>query len=83
MGIHYKLYKSSKKAITKAIGITIGILVLIQNITGELLEFSFFGGPTLSILFIPNILIALGIIHGLVTPILILTFIYLHVKLKI
>jgi hypothetical protein len=83
MGIHYKLYKSSKKAITKAIGITIGILVLIQNITGELLEFSFFGGPTLSILLIPNILMILGIIHGLVTPILILTFIFLHVKLKI
>ena len=83
MGIHYKLYKSSKKAITKAIGITIGILVLIQNITGELLEFSFFGGPTLSILLIPNILMILGIIHGLVTPILILTFIFLHVKLRI
>jgi hypothetical protein len=83
MGIHYKLHKSSKKAITKAIGITIGILVLIQNITGELLEFALFGGPLLSILFIPNILIALGIIHGLITPILILTFIFLHVKLKI
>jgi len=83
MGIHYKLHKSSKKAITKAIGITIGILALIQNITGELLEFALFGGPLLSILFIPNILIALGIIHGLVTPILILTFIFLHVKLKI
>jgi hypothetical protein len=83
MGIHHKLYKSSKKTITKAIGITIGVLVLIQNITGELLEFALFGGPLLSILFIPNILIALGIIHGLVTPILILTFIYFHVKLKI
>jgi len=83
MGIHHKLYKNSKKAITKAIGITIGILVLVQNITGELLEFAFFGGPLLSILFIPNILITLGIIHGLVTPILILTFIYLHIKLKI
>jgi hypothetical protein len=83
MGIHHRLYKNSKKAITKAIGITIGILVLIQNITGELLEFALFGGPLLSILFIPNILIALGIIHGLVTPILILTFIYLHIKLKI
>ena len=83
MGIHLKLYKSSKKAITKAIGITIGILVLVQNITGELLEFAFFGGPLLSILLIPNILMILGIIHGLVTPILILTFIYLHVKLKI
>jgi hypothetical protein len=83
MGIHYKLYKSNKKAITKAIGITIGILVLVQNITGELLEFTFFGGPLLSILFIPNVLMVLGIIHGLVTPILILTFIYLHVKLKI
>jgi len=83
MGIHYKLYRNSKKTITKAIGITIGILVLIQNITGELLEFALFGGPLLSILSIPNILIALGIIHGLVTPILILTFIYLHVKLKI
>jgi len=83
MGIHYKLYKNSKRTITKAIGITIGILVLIQNITGELLEFALFGGPLLSILFIPNILMALGIIHGLVTPILILTFIYLHVKLKI
>jgi hypothetical protein len=83
MGIHYKLYRNSKKAITKAIGITIGILVLIQNITGELLEFALFGGPLLSILSIPNILMALGIIHGLVTPILILTFIYLHIKLKI
>jgi len=83
MGIHYKLHKSSKKAITKAIGITIGILVLTQNITGELLEFALFGGPLLSILFIPNILIVLGIIHGLITPILILTFIYLHAKLKI
>jgi len=83
MGIHYKLYRNSKKTITKAIGITIGILVLIQNITGELLEFALFGGPLLSILSIPNILMALGIIHGLVTPILILTFIYLHVKLKI
>ncbi|NAZ26478.1 MAG: hypothetical protein GU343_03020 [Nanoarchaeota archaeon] len=82
-GIHYKLYRNSKKAITKAIGITIGILVLIQNITGELLEFALFGGPLLSILSIPNILMALGIIHGLVTPILILTFIYLHIKLKI
>jgi hypothetical protein len=83
MGIHYKLYRNSKKAITKAIGITIGILVLIQNITGELLEAALFGGPLLSILSIPNILMALGIIHGLVTPILILTFIYLHIKLKI
>jgi hypothetical protein len=83
MGIHHKLYKNSKRTITKAIGITIGILVLIQNITGELLEFAFFGGPLLSILLIPNILAVLGIIHGLVTPILILTFIYLHVKLKI
>jgi hypothetical protein len=83
MGVHYKLYRNSKKAITKAIGITIGILVLIQNITGELLEAALFGGPLLSILSIPNILMALGIIHGLVTPILILTFIYLHIKLKI
>jgi len=84
MGIHYKLHKSSKKAITKAIGITIGILVLIQNITGELLESVLFGGPSsIHLISIPNILIALGIIHGLVTPILILTFIFLHVKLKI
>jgi len=83
MGIHYKLYRNSKKTITKAIGITIGILVLIQNITGELLEFALFGGRLLSILSIPNILMALGIIHGLVTPVLILTFIYLHIKLKI
>jgi hypothetical protein len=84
MGIHYKIYRNSKKAITKALGISIGILVLLQNITGELLESVLFGGPSsIHLISIPNILIALGIIHGLVTPILILTFIYLHVKLKI
>jgi len=84
MGMHYKIYRNSKKAITKAIGITIGILVLIQNITGEFLESVLFGGPSsIHLVSIPNILIALGIIHGLVTPILILTFIYLHIKLKI
>jgi hypothetical protein len=83
-GIHYKIYRNSKKAITKALGISIGILVLLQNITGELLESVLFGGPgSIHLISIPNILMALGIIHGLVTPILILTFIYLHVKLKI
>jgi hypothetical protein len=84
MGIHYKLHRNSKRAITKALGMSIGILVLLQNITGELLESVLFGGPSsIHLISIPNILIALGIIHGLVTPILILTFIYLHVKLKI
>jgi len=84
MGIHYKIYRNSKKAITKALGISIGILVLLQNITGELLESVLFGGPSsIYLISIPNILIALGIIHGLVIPIIILTFIYLHVKLKI
>jgi len=84
MGIHYKINRNSKKAITKALGISIGILVLLQTITGEFLESVLFGGPSsIHLISIPNILIALGIIHGLVTPILILTFIYLHVKLKI
>ncbi|MCG2869007.1 MAG: hypothetical protein L7H07_02975 [Candidatus Nanopusillus sp.] len=84
MGIHYEIYRNSKRIITKALGITIGILVLIQNITGEFLESVLFGGPSsIHLISIPNILIALGIIHGLVTPILILTFIYLHIKLKI
>jgi len=84
MGIHYKIYRNSKRIITKALGISIGILVLLQNITGELLESVLFGGPSsIHLISIPNILIALGIIHGLVTPILILTFIYLHVKLKV
>jgi cbb3-type cytochrome oxidase subunit 3 len=84
VGIHYKLYRNSKKAITKALGMSIGILVLLQNITGEFLESVLFGGPSsIHLISVPNILMALGIIHGLVTPILILTFIYLHVKLKI
>jgi len=84
MGIHYEIYRNSKRIIKKALGITIGILVLIQNITGEFLESVLFGGPSsIHLISIPNILIALGIIHGLVTPILILTFIYLHIKLKI
>jgi hypothetical protein len=84
MGIHYKIYRNSKKVITKALGISIGILVLLQNITGELVESVLFGGPSsIHLISILNILIALGIIHGLVTPLLILTFIYLHVKLKI
>jgi hypothetical protein len=84
MGIHYKIYRNSKRVITKALGISIGILILLQNITGELLESVLFGGPSsIHLISIPNILIALGIIHGLVIPILILTFIYLHVKLKI
>jgi hypothetical protein len=84
MGIHYKIYRNSKRAITKALGMSIGILVLLQNITGEFLESVLFGGPSsIHLISIPNILIALGIIHGLVTPILILTFIYLHIKLKI
>ncbi|MFP3132276.1 MAG: hypothetical protein RXQ77_02965 [Candidatus Nanopusillus sp.] len=84
VGIHYKLYRNSKKAITKALGMSIGILVLLQTITGEFLESVLFGGPSsIHLISIPNILMALGIIHGLVTPILILTFIYLHVKLKI
>jgi hypothetical protein len=84
MGIHYEIYRNSKRIITKALGISIGILVLIQNITGEFLESVLFGGPSsIHLISIPNILIALGIIHGLVTPILILTFIYLHIKLKI
>ncbi|MFP3166893.1 MAG: hypothetical protein RXQ68_00465 [Candidatus Nanopusillus sp.] len=84
MGIHHRIYKNSKKAITKALGISIGILILLQNITGEFIESVYFGGPSsIHLISIPNILMALGIIHGLVTPILILTFIYLHVKLKI
>jgi len=84
MGMHYEIYKNSKRIITKALGITIGILVLIQNITGEFTESVLFGGPSsIHLISIPNILIALGIIHGLITPILILTFIYLHIKLKI
>jgi hypothetical protein len=84
MGIHYKIYRNNKRAITKALGISIGILILLQNITGELLESVLFGGPSsIHLISIPNILMALGIIHGLVTPILILTFIYLHIKLKI
>ncbi|EOD42229.1 putative membrane protein [Candidatus Nanobsidianus stetteri] len=84
MGIHHKIYKNSKRVITKALGISIGILILLQNITGEFLESVLFGGPSsIHLVSIPNILIALGIIHGLVTPILILTFIYLHIKLKI
>jgi hypothetical protein len=84
MGIHYKIYRNNKRVITKALGISIGILILLQNITGELLESVLFGGPSsIHLISIPNILIALGIIHGLVIPILILTFIYLHVKLKI
>jgi hypothetical protein len=84
MGIHYEIYRNSKRIIKKALGITIGILVLIQNITGEFLESVLFGGPSsIHLISIPNILIALGIIHGFVTPILILTFIYLHIKLKI
>jgi len=84
MGIHYKIFRNSKKVIKKALGISIGILILLQNITGELLESVLFGGPSsIHLISIPNILIALGIIHGLMTPILILTFIYLHVKLKI
>ena len=84
VGIHYKLYRNRKKAITKALGMSIGILVLLQTITGEFLESALFGGPSsIHLISVPNILMALGIIHGLVTPILILTFIYLHVKLKI
>ncbi|PVU71594.1 hypothetical protein DDW05_00625 [Candidatus Nanobsidianus stetteri] len=84
MGMHYKIYRNNKRAITKALGISIGILILLQNITGEFLESVLFGGPSsIHLISIPNILIALGILHGLVTPILILTFIYLHVKLKI
>ncbi len=83
MGIHYKLFSNVKKPIKKAIGITIGILLIIQVIIGELLEFAVYGGPPLSILSIPNIMKILGIIHGLVATMLILTLIYLHVKLKV
>ncbi|MFP3317135.1 MAG: hypothetical protein RXN79_01875 [Candidatus Nanopusillus sp.] len=84
MGIHYKIYRNSKRVITKALGMSIGILILLQTITGEFLESVLFGGSSsIYLISIPNILMALGIIHGLVTPILILTFIYLHVKLKI
>jgi hypothetical protein len=83
MGIHYKLFSNVKKPIKKAVGITIGILLIIQVIIGELLEFAVYGGPPLSILSIPNIMKILGIIHGLVITMLILTFIYLHVKLKV
>jgi len=83
MGIHYKLFSNVKKPIKKAIGITIGILLIIQVIIGELLEFAVYGGPPLSILSIPNIMKILGIIHGPVITMLILTLIYLHVKLKI
>ncbi|MFZ8800946.1 MAG: hypothetical protein ACO2ON_02065 [Candidatus Nanopusillus sp.] len=83
MGMHYKLFSNVKKPIKKAIGITIGILLLIQVIIGELLEFAVYGGPPLSILAIPNIMKILGIIHGPVVTILILTLIYLHVKLEI
>ncbi|WP_231433972.1 hypothetical protein [Candidatus Nanopusillus massiliensis] len=84
MVIYYEIYRNSKRIITKALGITIAILVLIQNITGEFLEPVLFGGPSsIHLISIPNILSALGIIHGFVTPILILTFIYLHIKLKI
>jgi len=83
MGIHYKLFSNVKKPIKKAVGITIGILLIIQVIIGELLEFAVYGGPPLSILSIPNIMKILGIIHGLVATMLILTLIYLHVKLKV
>jgi hypothetical protein len=83
MGIHYKLFSNVKKPIKKAIGITIGILLIIQVIIGELLEFAVYGGPPLSILSIPNIMKILGIIHGLVVTMIILTLIYLHVKLKL
>jgi hypothetical protein len=83
MGIHYKLFSNVKKPIKKAIGITIGILLIIQVVIGELLEFAVYGGPPLSILSIPNIMKILGIIHGLVVTMIILTLIYLHVKLKL
>ena len=83
MGMHYKLFSNVKKPIKKAIGITIGILLIIQVIIGELLEFAVYGGPPLSILSIPNIMKILGIIHGLVVTTIILTLIYLHVKLKV
>jgi hypothetical protein len=83
MGIHYKLFSNVKKPIKKAIGITIGILLIIQVIIGELLEFAVYGGPPLNILSIPNIMKILGIIHGLVVTMIILILIYLHVKLKL
>ena len=83
MGMHYKIFSNVKKPIKKAIGITIGILFIIQVIIGELLEFAVYGGPPLSILSIPNIMQILGIIHGPVVTMLILTLIYLHVKLEI
>jgi len=83
MGMHYKLFSNVKKTIKKAIGITIGILLIIQVIIGELLEFAVYGGPPLSILLIPNIMKILGIIHGLIVTMIILTLIYLHVKLKV
>ena len=83
IGIHYKLFSNVKKPIKKAIGITIGILLIIQVVIGELLEFAVYGGPPLSILSIPNIMKILGIIHGLVVTMIILTLIYLHVKLKL
>jgi hypothetical protein len=83
IGIHHKLFSNVKKPIKKAIGITIGILLIIQVIIGELLEFAVYGGPPLSILFIPNIMKILGIIHGLIVTMIILTLIYLHIKLKV
>jgi len=83
MGMHYKLFSNVKKTIKKAIGIKIGILLIIQVIIGELLEFAVYGGPPLSILLIPNIMKILGIIHGLIVTMIILTLIYLHVKLKV
>ncbi|BFI73450.1 hypothetical protein YN1_4370 [Nanoarchaeota archaeon] len=86
-GLHYNLYKKHPKILKKALGMTIGTLIIIQLILGELLEAAAFGVPPnmdkflLPIFYLPNIQLALGIIHGIVVTAIILILLYIHSKI--
>ncbi|MGC9132959.1 MAG: hypothetical protein ACP5GJ_00955 [Nanopusillaceae archaeon] len=83
-GIHYGLYKKYPDPLKKSLGITIGIIFLIQLVLGELLESAIFGIPPnmdsfiVPLFYIPNISLILSIIHGIVMTVLILIFLYFH-----
>ncbi|BBL45281.1 hypothetical protein MJ1_0106 [Nanobdella aerobiophila] len=87
LGIHYFFNRKNTNILKKSIGITLGILLIFQLVSGELLENEIFGiAPgmnsfLLPIFSLPNLALSLGVIHGVIVTLSILTLIYLHTKI--